>query len=89
MMDHREAWLLVERLKRRTRDPDVLALCEYFERKFVDVTPVDVTFRRPDAPVVNVTPVVVQATSCPDCAARRTAATARQRRWRHGRRAPR
>jgi hypothetical protein len=30
-MDRREALLLVERLKRRTRDPDVLALCGYFE----------------------------------------------------------
>ena len=29
MMDRREALLLVERLKRRTRDPDVLTLCEY------------------------------------------------------------
>ena len=27
-MDRREALLLVERLKRRTRDPDVLTLCE-------------------------------------------------------------
>jgi len=51
---------------------------KYFERKLVDVTPV---FRRPDAPVVDVTPIAIQAT-CPDCAARRGAATARQRRWR-------
>ena len=29
MMDCREALLLVDRLKRRTRDPDVLTLCEY------------------------------------------------------------
>jgi hypothetical protein len=29
MMDRREALLLVERLKRRTRDPEVLTLCEY------------------------------------------------------------
>jgi hypothetical protein len=29
MMDRREALLLVDRLKRRTRDPDVLTLCEY------------------------------------------------------------
>jgi hypothetical protein len=29
MMDRRDALLLVERLKRRTRDPDVLTLCEY------------------------------------------------------------
>ena len=29
MMDRREALLLVERIKRRTRDPDVLTLCEY------------------------------------------------------------
>ena len=33
MMDRREALLLVERLKRRTRDPDVLALCEHFEHE--------------------------------------------------------
>jgi hypothetical protein len=38
-MDRREALLLVERLKRRTRDPDVLARCGYFEQKLVDVTP--------------------------------------------------
>jgi hypothetical protein len=29
MMDRRDALLLVDRLKRRTRDPDVLTLCEY------------------------------------------------------------
>ena len=29
MMDRREALLLVDRLKHRTRDPDVLTLCEY------------------------------------------------------------
>jgi integrase len=29
MMDRRDALLLVERLKRRTRDSDVLTLCEY------------------------------------------------------------
>ena len=29
MMDRREALLLVDRLKRRTRDPEVLTLCEY------------------------------------------------------------
>ena len=44
-----------------------------------------VAFRRPD----DVTSTYVASTICPDCAARRTAATARQRRWRHGRRAPR
>ena len=70
MMHRREALLLVERLKRRTRDPDVLALCGYFEQKLVDVTPGGVPFRRPDAPVVDVTPIAIQAT-CPDCAARR------------------
>ena len=47
MMDRREALLLIERLKRRTRDPDVLALCEHFERERVNA----VAFRRPD--VVN------------------------------------
>ena len=39
MMHRREALLLVERLKRRTRDPDVLALCGYFEQKLAH-TPV-------------------------------------------------
>ena len=34
---------LVERLKRRTRDPDVLALCEYVEGERVNAAP----FRRP------------------------------------------
>jgi hypothetical protein len=29
MMDRRDALLLVDRLKRRTRDPEVLTLCEY------------------------------------------------------------
>jgi hypothetical protein len=29
MMDRRDALLLVDRLKRRTRDPDMLTLCEY------------------------------------------------------------
>jgi len=62
-MDRREALRLVERLKRRTRDPDVVALCGYFEQKLVDVT--HVPFRRPDAPVVDVTPIAIQAT-CPD-----------------------
>ena len=44
MMDRREALLLIERLKRRTRDPDVLALCEHFEHERVHA----VAFRRPD-----------------------------------------
>ena len=44
MMDRREALLLIERLKRRTRDPDVLALCEHFEHERVNA----VAFRRPD-----------------------------------------
>ena len=53
MMDRREALLLIERLKRRTRDPDVLALCEHFEHERVNA----VAFRRPgdavNAPTVN------------------------------------
>ena len=53
MMDRREALLLVDRLKRRTRDPDVLALCEHFEHERVNAAP----FRRPgdavNAPTVN------------------------------------
>ncbi len=53
MMDRCEALLLIERLKRRTRDPDVLALCEHFEHERVNAAP----FRRPgdavNAPAVN------------------------------------
>ena len=48
MMDRREALLLVERLKRRTRDPEVLALCEYVHG--TDVHGTNPGFRRPDVP---------------------------------------
>src|SRR6478752_9231465 len=44
MMDRREALLLIERLKRRTRDPDVLTLYEYFHGSHVHGS------RRPDVP---------------------------------------
>ena len=44
-MDRREALLLVERLKRRTRDPDVLTLCEYV--RGTDVHGTIPAFRRP------------------------------------------
>ena len=42
-MDRREALLLIERLERRTRDPDVLALCEHFEPSALTLS----AFRRP------------------------------------------
>ena len=45
MMDRREALLLVERLKRRTRDPEVLTLCEYVHG--ADVHGTIPGFRRP------------------------------------------
>ena len=45
MMDRREALLLVKRLKRRTRDPDVLTLCEYVHG--TDVHGTSPGFRRP------------------------------------------
>ena len=48
MMDRREALLLVDRLKRRTRDPDVLTLCEYVHG--TDVHGTIPAFRRPDVP---------------------------------------
>src|SRR5512132_3467661 len=48
MMDRREALLLVERLKRRTRDPEVLTLCEYVHG--TDVHGTNPGFRRPDVP---------------------------------------
>jgi hypothetical protein len=50
MMDRREALLLIERLKRRTRDPDVLTLCEYVHG--TDVHGTVQGFRRPDAHLV-------------------------------------
>ena len=48
MMDRREALLLVDRLKRRTRDPEVLTLCEYVHG--TDVHGTVPGFRRPDVP---------------------------------------
>jgi hypothetical protein len=45
MMDRRDALLLVERLKRRTRDPDVVALCGYFEQKLVSISVIPVSYR--------------------------------------------
>jgi hypothetical protein len=82
MMDRREALLLVDRLKRRTRDPDVLTLCEYVHG--TDVHGTIPAFRRPDVPWTQ--PAVMPSASCPVCAARRAADTARKKRWRHGRR---
>jgi hypothetical protein len=87
MMDRREALLLVERLKRGTRDPEVLTLCEYVHGTDVHGTDVHGTvqgFRRPDVPWTP--PAVMPSASCPVCAARRAAETARKKRWRHGRR---
>ena len=81
-MDRREALLLVDRLKRRTRDPDVLTLCEYVHG--TDVHGTNPGFRRPDVPWTQ--PAVMPSASCPVCAARRAAETARKKRWRHGRR---
>ena len=65
MMDRREALLLVDRLKRRTRDPDVLTLCEYVHG--TDVHGTVQGFRRPDVPWTP--PAVIPSTSCPVCAA--------------------
>ena len=81
MMDRREALLLVERLKRRTRDPDVLTLCEYVHGTDVDGTIPG--FRRPGD---GTPPAVFPSALCPVCAARWAAETARKKRWRHGRR---
>jgi hypothetical protein len=82
MMGRRDALLLVDRLKRRTRDPDVLTLCEYVHG--TDVHGTVKGFRRPDD---GPPPAVFPSASCPVCAARRAAEAARKKRWRHGRRA--
>ena len=71
MMDRREALLLVERLKRRTRDPDVLTLCEYVHG--TDVHGTIPGFRRPGD---GTPPAVFSSALCPVCAARRAAETA-------------
>ena len=63
----REALLLVDRLKRRTRDPEVLTLCEYVHG--TDVHGTIPAFRRPDVPWTQ--PAVMPSASCPVCAARR------------------
>jgi hypothetical protein len=78
MMDRREALLLVDRLKHRTRDPEVLTLCEYVHGTAVPGTIQG--FRRPDDH--GTPPAVIPSTSCPVCAARRAAETARKKRWR-------
>jgi hypothetical protein len=65
MMDRREALLLIERLKRRTRDPDVLALCEYVEGERVNA----VAFRRPGDAVNAPTNAPKPATARSDMAA--------------------
>jgi hypothetical protein len=78
MMDRREALLLV--LKRRTRDPEVLTLCEYVHG--TDVHGTIPAFRRPGD---GTPPAVFPSASCPVCAARQAAETARKKRWRHGR----
>ena len=74
MMDRREALLLIERLKRRTRDPDVLMLCEYVHG--TDVHGTIPGFRRPGD---GTPPAVIPSSSCPVCAARRAAETARKK----------
>ena len=75
MMDRRDALLLVERLKRRTRDPEVLTLCEYVHG--TDVHGTIPAFRRPDVPWTPA--AVMPSASCPVCAARRAAETARKK----------
>ena len=82
MMDRGEALLLVERLKRRTRDPDVLTLCEYVHG--TDVHGTIPGFRRPGD---ETPPAVFPSALCPVCAARRAAETARKKKWRRRRRA--
>jgi hypothetical protein len=74
MMDRREALLLVNRLKRRTRDPDVLTLCEYVHG--TDVHGTIPAFRRPGD---GTPPAVIPSTSCPVCATHRVAETARKK----------
>src|SRR5262249_29171805 len=77
-MGRRDALLLVDRLKRRTRDPDVLTLCEYV--RGTDVHGTIPAFRRPDVPWTQ--PAVMPSALCPVCAARRAAEAARKKRWR-------
>jgi hypothetical protein len=50
MMNRRDALLLVERLKRRTRDSDVLTLCEYVHGTDVHGRTIP-AFRRPGVAV--------------------------------------
>ena len=71
MMDRREALLLVDRLKRRTRDPDVLTLCEYVHGTDANGQPRDFGGRMPGRRRL------CPSASCPVCAARRAAETAR------------
>jgi hypothetical protein len=80
----RDALLLVERLKRRMRDPEILTLCEYV--RGTDAHGTIPAFRRPDVPWTPPA-VMMPSGSCPVCTVRRAAEAARKKRWRHGRRA--
>src|SRR5262245_2923207 len=68
MMDRRAAMPLVERLKRKTRGPEVVTLCEYVHG--TDVRGTIPAFRRPGD---GTPPAVFPSASCPVCAARRAA----------------
>ena len=80
-MDRAELLALTTRVRRATRLPDVIALCDEAERLVVStaaptVAPVVST----QAPIVN---TVVSTGDCPVCEARRFAKAAAQRRWRN------
>ena len=60
MMSRREALLLVDRLKRRTRDPEVLTLCDYVNGMEVHGT--IPAFRQPGD---GTPPAVFPTASCP------------------------
>jgi hypothetical protein len=75
MMDRREALLLVDRLKRRTRDPDVLTLCE------LSMGQMSTGQSRGSGGRMTTghRRLFFRSTSCPVCAACRAAETARKK----------
>jgi hypothetical protein len=74
-MDRTELFELTTKIRRSTRLPDVIALCDEAERLACGVVSTA-------APVVSTQAHIVN-TDCPVCNARRFAKAAAQRRWRN------
>jgi hypothetical protein len=69
-----------QRIKRRTRDPEVLALCEYVESAVRNITP-SLTAQEPLISTPLISMPLISAPECPVCLARRKAHVEAQKRY--------